>query len=74
MTDSEIIKKIAGPFDSNLQGVWLQIITPSWLNGASKSTFPDFHGNGSIFLKSVYVKMFLDLVRAYLPNFVPIVP
>ncbi len=32
MTDSEIKKKFAGPLDSNLQGVWLQILTPSWPN------------------------------------------
>ena len=61
-----------GKNGSDFQGLGLPNPSASWPNGAAKSAFPDFHGNASIFLKSVSVKTFLDPVGAYLPNFVPI--
>ncbi len=68
----EIAKKFVGKDGSDFQGLGLPNPSASSPNRALKSAFPDFHGNASIFPKSLSVKTFLNPVRAYLPNFVPI--
>ena len=68
----KIIKKFVGPFDSNFQGVWLQNIGPLWSNKASKSLFPNLHGNHFEIQNSYTVCSHSDPNRLSLPNFVKI--
>ena len=72
MENPEIVKKFAGPFDLDFQGAWQQNPSASWSNGASKSAFPDFHGNRSEFCNSDTISSLSDLERLSVPDFVTI--
>ncbi len=67
-----MVKKFAGPFDLDFQGVWQQNPGASWPNWASKSAFPDFHGNRSEFQNSDTVSSLSDPDRVSVPDFVEI--
>ena len=72
MEDSEMTKKFVGQFDSDFPGVWVQKISPSWPYGASKSAFPDFHGNRFEFQNSDPSTVISEPDRLSVPDFVKI--
>ncbi len=70
MSNSEMVKKFAGPFDLDFQGFWQQNPGASWPNWVSKSAFSNFHGNCFEFPNSNDTGLLSDPDRLSVPNFV----
>ncbi len=72
LENSEIVKKIVRPLDTDVQAVWTLNLNFSLLNGSSKSAFPNFHGNRFEFQNFDIVTLLSDPDRLSVPDFVEI--
>ncbi len=70
--DSEIVKKIVHLCHPDMFWVGWQNLNPSRPNWASKSAFPNFHGNGPEFWNSDFRILLFDSYRFCVPNFITI--
>ncbi len=68
----EFLEKFVGKYCWILHESWLQNLSPSWSNRASKSAFPDFHGNRLKFSISAFAIPTSDPDRLSVTNFIEI--